>query len=222
MSFPPTLPTEIEENIIDQLDSDFSSLRNCALTCRAWVPRCRFLLLRAIRITTRSTSDVLLDYFQERTGMRPLVQSLATAPIPTERTRLLGTYPALLFGILPNLRRWEIRAPVDGGTDPSLISFHQTTLTHLRCSPITELHVSSLRFRSHADFICLVSSIRRLRVLECTNLQFSGGKAKPSTAAPPPLRRPLHLSTLQVSTFKHLGMYRGHKFTLGLFRRGIG
>ncbi|PIL22878.1 hypothetical protein GSI_15574 [Ganoderma sinense ZZ0214-1] len=199
MPFRATLPVEIEENVIDQLEGDFASLRNCALTCRAWVPRSRTLLLRAVRIATRSSWNDVEDYFEANPDMRPLVQSLATAPIATERTRLLGTYPASLFKTLPNLRRWEIRGPVDAKDDASpKIFFHRATLTQLRLSPISELHVSTLQFPSQADFVQLLSSIPHLRVLECTEIQITKAKGTSSTARLPPLRRPLRLSTLQI------------------------
>ena len=218
MSSRAVLPAKIQQQIIDQLYGDFASLCNCTLTCRAWVPHSRSLLLRAIRITTGSASDALLDYFREKIELRPLVQSLATAPAPTERTRLLGTYPALLFGMLPNLRRWEIRAPVNAEINSSPVSFHPTTLTQLRCSPITELHVSSIQFTSHTDFIRLLSSILRLRVLECTDLRFSVGKAKASTA----VHRRLRLSTLQVSNLKYLEECGSNRCPPDLLRHRVG
>ena len=35
------MPIEIIEQIIDQLDTDQISLRNCALVCKSWTPSCR-------------------------------------------------------------------------------------------------------------------------------------------------------------------------------------
>ena len=129
--------------------------------------------------------------------MRPLVRSLVIDPgTPTERTRLLGIYPASLFVLLPNLRRWDMRAPVDAKTNPSVqkVSFHPTTLIQLRYSPITELCVSSMQFTSRGEFVRLISSLSHLRVLQYTNVTFV-----PSTTASHNPRRPLGLSTLQVS-----------------------
>ncbi|KAM5538660.1 hypothetical protein V8D89_007689 [Ganoderma adspersum] len=191
------LPIEIQEHIIDHLVNDVVSLRNCALTCRVWLPRSRSLLLCAFRIATRSSWDAAIDYFQENDRMRPLVRSITMAPAPTERMWLLGTYPSLLFRMLPNLRRWEIRAPVDAEKGMPRVVFHRTTLIQLRFSPITELHVSSIQFSSLTDFVRLLSSIPLLRVLEYTEIQFARAKGISSTTGTPLLRRPLSLSTLQ-------------------------
>ncbi|KAI1794828.1 hypothetical protein LXA43DRAFT_882924 [Ganoderma leucocontextum] len=193
-------PIEIEEHIIDQLVDHFASIRNCSLTCRAWVPRSRFHLFGAVQITTGSALDAVLDYFQTNPHMRPLVRSLATAPTPTERTRLLGTYPASLIRMLPNLRRWEMRAPlVDAKNHPPKVFFHRTTLIQLRCSPITELHVSSIHFPSQGEFVRLISSIPLLRVLQCSDVHFGTTNGIPFNNASPLRRRPKGLSTLQVS-----------------------
>ncbi len=204
MPFLAILPVEIEEKIIDELDNDFATLCSCALTCRTWLPRSRSLLLRAVRVATRSSWDAVVDYFEDNPDMRPLVQSLATAPAPTERTRLLGTYPASLFRMLPNLRRWELRAPGGAENNSPKVFFHRTTLILLRCSPITELHLASLQFPSQAEFLRLLSSIPLLRVLECTEIQFTKPKGPSSTTSQRLPRRPLRLSTLQVSKLIYL------------------
>ncbi len=198
-SHAPPLPIEIEDRIVDQLVDHPASLRNCSLTCRAWLPRSRFHLFGTIRIRTKSVLDAVLDYFQAKPHMRTLVRSLVMAPTATERTRLLGTYPASLFQMLPNLRRWEMRAPVDAKTNAPRVSFHPTTLIQLRCSPITELHVSSMQFTSTAEFVRLITSIPRLRVLQCADVRFGTTNGIPLNAASRFPRRPLGLSTLQVS-----------------------
>ena len=191
-------PIDIEEHIIDQLVDHFASLRRCSLTCKAWVPRTRFHLFGTIRIATKTAWNAVLDYFQNNPHMRPLVRSLLVAPTPTERTRLLGTYPASLFQMLPNLHRWEMQVPVDAETNQK-VSFHPTTLIQLRYSPITELRVSSIQFTSRGEFLRLVSSLPRLSVLQSSDVTFGPTNGVPSTAASRHPRRPLGLSTLQAS-----------------------
>ena len=191
-------PIDIEEHIIDQLVDHFASVRRCSLTCKAWVPRTRFHLFGTIRIATKTAWNAVLDYFQNNPHMRPLVRSLLVAPTPTERTRLLGTYPASLFQMLPNLHRWEMQVPVDAETNQK-VSFHPTTLIQLRYSPITELRVSSIQFTSRGEFLRLVSSLPRLSVLQSSDVTFGPTNGVPSTAASRHPRRPLGLSTLQAS-----------------------
>lgn len=201
-------PVDIEEHIIDRLAEHVAPLRNCSLTCRAWLLRSRYHLFRTIRISTKAIRDAIVDYFQETPHMRCLVRSLAILPAPAERLQLLGTHPAILFQILPNLRRWEMGVP---GGDAPKVCFHRTTLIQLRCSPITELRLSSIQFTSKGEFMRLVSSIPLLRVLECVDVSF--GTANGVLFR----RRPLGLSTLQVSELGHyVSDNIGNGFTSGI------
>ncbi|OCH87113.1 hypothetical protein OBBRIDRAFT_691512, partial [Obba rivulosa] len=40
------MPPELNDMVIDYLHDDFDSLKNCSLTCRAWLPACRMHLFR--------------------------------------------------------------------------------------------------------------------------------------------------------------------------------
>ena len=48
-----SIPLELQEQVIDSLTNDKSALQQCALTCRAWVPRARLQLFRNITLRTR-------------------------------------------------------------------------------------------------------------------------------------------------------------------------
>ncbi|TBU61892.1 hypothetical protein BD310DRAFT_765042, partial [Dichomitus squalens] len=160
-------PIEIEEHFIDALSDDFRSLRSCSLTCQSWLPRSRLHLLRRIRIQTRTALDSVLEFLERHPHTRSLIRSVAMAPGPMERTRLFEVYPVTLLRELPNLCRWEIRAPtLDKKSGPQKLAFHKTVLAHFRYSPITEFHISFVSFTSHAEFIRLLMSLPSLRVLE--------------------------------------------------------
>ncbi|KAH9936914.1 hypothetical protein B0H21DRAFT_59879 [Amylocystis lapponica] len=47
----PQLPPEIQDRIIDFLHGDPTTLRSCALTCRAWVPSSRYHLFNVLEIS---------------------------------------------------------------------------------------------------------------------------------------------------------------------------
>ncbi|KAH9939506.1 hypothetical protein B0H21DRAFT_756596 [Amylocystis lapponica] len=58
------LPPELTDRIIDHLRGDQGALYNCALTCRAWLPRSRYNLFRAMEIRSLAalTSLVALSH----------------------------------------------------------------------------------------------------------------------------------------------------------------
>ena len=171
-AFNGSFPTEIEEHFIDHLTDDPRSLRSCSLTCHSWLPRSSPHLFRKIRIETRTALDSLLEHLERCPETRSLIRSVAMAPGPMERTRLFEVYPATLLRALPNLRRWEIRAPIlDKKSGPQKISFHKTALTQFGYSPITEIHISTVQSASQAEFIRLVLSFPCLRVLEYTDVR---------------------------------------------------
>lgn len=53
-------PPELTDRIIDCLQDNTASLRNCALVCHAWLPRCRYHIFRNIRISSSSTLHMLV------------------------------------------------------------------------------------------------------------------------------------------------------------------
>jgi len=54
----PRIPQEIIDEILDHLaaDSDFTSLRSCALVSKSWVPSCRRHLFHTVHFTPATTS----------------------------------------------------------------------------------------------------------------------------------------------------------------------
>ncbi len=55
-----TLPVEVEERIIDKLHYHIDALQKCTLTCHRWLPRARYHLFAAIRVTTK---DELFSFY---------------------------------------------------------------------------------------------------------------------------------------------------------------
>ncbi len=47
-------PLELTDRIVDFLHDDVPSLRNCSITCRSFLPRCRFLRFRFISLHWKS------------------------------------------------------------------------------------------------------------------------------------------------------------------------
>ncbi|TBU33872.1 hypothetical protein BD309DRAFT_855433 [Dichomitus squalens] len=126
-------PTEIEENLLDLLSDHPQTLRNCALTCRRWLPRSRFHLLRAVSLRTREDLASLCGFLDVDPQCRQWVRSVVMAPIVEKDTQLvLETFPVPSLAALPNLRRWEIRGA--DMSDPSrrrALLCHKATLARL-------------------------------------------------------------------------------------------
>ena len=98
------LPLELSDRIIDQLDGHIASLKSCALTRRAWLPRCRVYLHHTIRMTLkqghpftghseRYCSRVLSDLVKavDLTVMTSMLQADCNASY----TRLFQHFPSL-------------------------------------------------------------------------------------------------------------------------------
>ncbi|KAI0758699.1 hypothetical protein C8Q74DRAFT_1209590, partial [Fomes fomentarius] len=68
-----TLPVEVEEGIIDKLHYHIDALRNCALTCRRWLPRTRYHLFATIRVTTKDELFSLCTSLSQSPHLLPLV-----------------------------------------------------------------------------------------------------------------------------------------------------
>ena len=172
--FPSTLPLETEEDIIDQLSDYVPALRHCALTCRAWLPRSRFHLLRSVHIKSGQELEAFSDMLDAYPDRRLRVRSVTMAPEYKESNprRLLETFPAALLAIAPNLCSWEVTQASMRSTARDILFFHNTTLTRLRYSSIEELHLCSVRLGSLAELIRLVMAFRRLGSLKCTGVRF--------------------------------------------------
>ncbi|KAL1941628.1 hypothetical protein VTO73DRAFT_7067 [Trametes versicolor] len=82
------MPTEVYEGIIDALWPDCGSLAQCALTCRAWLPRSRYNLYR--RTTLRSQAQ--LSSFSQTLHNSPV----GSEPRPADIVEELILWPMVL------------------------------------------------------------------------------------------------------------------------------
>lgn len=171
------LPLEVCELIIDFAAefweySDFceqprrTTLHACALTCRAWVPRCRYHLFY--------TSDLL----QNADHLAGYVRMLRAHPDLTtlaRRLRISGTFdnvkahwistlPLSLCPLLPNLTHIVFTAQVSKQLTPFHPQFFQT-LSQFKT--VTELHYTCHAcqpFSNFCRFVLAFHNLRRLHV----------------------------------------------------------
>ncbi len=70
------IPQEIRDEIMGYLHDDRPALRICALVCRAWLPRARHYLFRAVTLDPSSRSCNFVKLAQECPEIQPLVRNL--------------------------------------------------------------------------------------------------------------------------------------------------
>lgn len=107
------MPTEVYEGIIDALGPDCATLAQCALTCRAWLPRSRYNLYR--RTTLRSQAQ--LSSFSQTlhnspVGSEPcpadIVEELILWPMGITQRMFVNSACITLAGDLPRLKELSI------------------------------------------------------------------------------------------------------------------
>ena len=188
-----SIPLELQEQVIDSLTNDKSALQQCALTCRAWVPRARLQLFRNITLRTRHDVYRLANAFDSGDGLEKLICELSIAP--GDGPFFLETASAVLSSKLPNLRQLTL-----GPSD----SF-RTELLHLSChtrwylSQIVSLRCLVLRdvvLRSFNECLGFIYGLSELSSLTLYNISwFTHGVLSPTRS-----RKKGHmaLSTLRV------------------------
>ncbi|TFK87466.1 hypothetical protein K466DRAFT_111572 [Polyporus arcularius HHB13444] len=172
------LPMDVEENIIDQLEDVIPSLRNCALTCRAWRPRSRYHLVSSIQIRTRKDFASLCEFFERHRNLASLVKALTIFPSDEEPSPRSLVEVALveLLRQLPNLRQYKLVYDLhvnDGARPTYSTTFHPRSLTHFKMYLHAEtLRLGPLRLLSHEELARIVIALPRLRTLQCRGLTF--------------------------------------------------
>lgn len=134
----PPFPPEVTDRIIDFLWADRTSLCNCALTCRAWVPASRYHLFHTLRIWSREAFDTLThkSCIPATAEMFRFVQHLSIR----ERSgpAFAHLVPPLLVSKLPNVTSMDIHDFSISTTspDPSFFAvlgrFRKVTALQLR------------------------------------------------------------------------------------------
>lgn len=109
------MPIEIHERVIDAVRTNYTTLLQCALTCRAWLPRSRYNLF--CRPILRSVVQLSLFLRTLRnhppSGLEPLpteiTEELTLAPAaPTVPPTFVHSACALLAGFVPRLKKLNI------------------------------------------------------------------------------------------------------------------
>lgn len=198
---PYTLPVELQEKVIDELDDDFQALLNLSQTCRQLLPRTRYHLLSNLLLRTRERIQSFCEFLDSNPRYKPLVYRVTIAFDQNQyvKTHTLAELVPIPLLTLPNLRQWRI----SGAFGPHLaICFNRGTLAAFRKygSSIQKLDITSLCFASLVDFANTVGMFPALRELSCRQFWYSRTGSEVALArATRCLSEQLHLKTLTVT-----------------------
>lgn len=186
----PSLPIEVEEQIIDYLGSevgpDHKTLASCALTCKAWVPRSRIYLFQRVSILDVERLYGLSSLpFSPSHPIPDSVQQLWSLESHSEQQPSFGhLVPHFLATRLPNVQHLQLGqrpyAGVMSSTTPSPelsktekpFPYHATLLPHLaRFRNVTRLNLDHYHFDTYSDvrrFIGAFPALTRVTLQKIT------------------------------------------------------
>lgn len=173
---PTTLPVEICERIIDCFHdawvvADREALLACALTCKTWLARCRFHLLRNVTFTDRPQLVSFLRLLKANPHVSPLVKGVLIDNRWEMRRRhapSLATFPLMLARKLTAVARIHIQycsfraSIVDGCFWMCLTEF----------AALTTLSLYDVEFSSVHQFGHLILAMPALRNLQCWDVEW--------------------------------------------------
>ncbi|KAL7284542.1 hypothetical protein ACG7TL_001834 [Trametes sanguinea] len=180
-------PQELCDAIIDECRRDIPTLLQCALTCRAWLPRSRFDIFSTAVLHTQVQASKFASTTRSSPDLAALVEVLAIAPREfRELTSLIDWTCIALASVLPRLRRFTVVHPVlsdiahVGGS--ATISARTTCNNIARLSTISELELINVSFRQFLDFGSILEALPRLSRLLCKDVWWKEVGTIPSTS----------------------------------------
>lgn len=183
----PIFPIEVFEHIIDEccigegegwydresIRDDQETLLACALTCKAWLPRSRFHILRRVAFSDTSQVFKFAHLLDAHPDMANLVQCLNVYEERAYPGRAGHTWHVFAFLMMLTRRMPVLRSLVFEGTDIHNISFDHRSIICISAFPaITSLSLSNAKFASVAHLGRLILSIPALRSLACSEVRF--------------------------------------------------
>ncbi|KAH9949194.1 hypothetical protein B0H21DRAFT_730066 [Amylocystis lapponica] len=188
----PVFPTEVFERIIDYSSQivvglwwydtapDYRTLRACALTCSAWLPRSRYNLLSTVRLTTKSQLMTLAQCLSATPHFCHLVRDLRVIYYTRGNVQPLLSFPAVLAHIFPHVTTLTLqsdgRGPIPGHLDTR---FTPSFLPISGMTSITELNLIRISFGTPKECAYLVCELPNLRTLRCIRVYWNTSREGP-------------------------------------------
>ncbi|KAI0710095.1 hypothetical protein C8Q76DRAFT_89035 [Earliella scabrosa] len=172
----PALPLEVEERIIDHLQSHVRSLLSCCVVCKAWIPRARFHLFRRIYVTRKEELADLCSFLDSNPTLRGVIHgvTLSLAMVESPQLDLYQVAPLILLSQLPELRRWELVNPDHHDHSSSDDPIHFKTIARYGFGAygcLRELRLVSVRFFHCTELARFLLAIPSLVELECEDVK---------------------------------------------------
>ncbi|KAH9947473.1 hypothetical protein B0H21DRAFT_708479 [Amylocystis lapponica] len=187
------LPSEIIDHIIGFLWGNAPALRNCALTCRTWLPASRHILFSSLQVSifqrshlesliskSKSVPPVLTAYnvlvpgliVDETYCTQPPAEAADEFPLQVDRRRFAHTFAFRLPSVFPNLTSLELWF-----VDWSRLSVHRSVfdLGFPLFARLTTLVLFSVTFDNFADLKRLVQGFPQLSSLKMSRTTWRRG-----------------------------------------------
>ena len=196
-------PTEVCENVIDMLYSDFTrptfenihTLRNCALVCRAWRIRSQRMLFYFVQLTNSTSLHRLSTILDTTQHLRDYVYQVElTGYHLHDTTSIFALFPAVFAGKLPCLKRvravhllerneqWCPRTPgAPKARSLPHIPLHSRFPRFLSSfTAVSDLVLETTTFHSFTEFARMLRGLPNLEKLACNSVRWiTAGGAHP-------------------------------------------
>lgn len=185
---------ELWDCILDFVD-DFPTWKTCAITCRAFLRRCRYHLYRKVYLKNYHDAKVLVRALRKDHASRSAIRELQLDfPASTRPTGPVGKY---LLAMLSNLQHLHIRS--NKYRDPIHPEFY-TTLRAV-AETVTSLTLDWCTFHDAVDLARLMATLPNTRDLVVTEVTVYGPCGELSRALDPDQWNAIRVSTLRFTEF---------------------
>lgn len=160
------LPVEVWEIVIDFACSDdnyrrYDTLRACALTCRAWLPRSRVNLFRRVRFRRPNQVNRLLHLISDYPVLADNVLELHVTPAETHKHGWFPFANAPLVQKLKNVRKLRLSEVQWNALPPTYYTFIG------KYARVSSMELANVVFHSARDFLHLLWALPALERLDC-------------------------------------------------------
>ena len=159
LRMPTNIPVELAEDIIDVLRGDKNALRQCALTCHAWLPRARLNLFYSITLHERRNLYAFAALLDTDRLAGHSVRKVDV--ILQKHAPLFDSFCAVLGNRLPRLQELSLMGGVSAGRSYPHVT-RRTCLHASRLTSITSLHLEQITLPSFGDLARLLSALCHL------------------------------------------------------------
>ncbi|OSX67026.1 hypothetical protein POSPLADRAFT_1030219 [Postia placenta MAD-698-R-SB12] len=170
------VPLEIAEHIITDVGpghQNYKTLLACSLTCKAWVPRSRFVLYTIVTITTESQLYSFSESIKRERHLSCFVKELVIVWNQEWNETTLSSllvFPAMFARRLPNLEKIKILS--DLALTPPSIRHPCFYLSIGEFRSVVSLVLSTITFCSFREFARPLLALPTLSSLECLRVHW--------------------------------------------------